>query len=48
MEVDWLSVDGVPRWFPYGFADWCVHNLVEAVVLAWKRHVDETFDADRM
>lgn len=31
-EVDWSSIDGLPCWFIYGFADGRVHDLVVVVL----------------
>lgn len=48
VEVDWLSNDSARRWFPYGFADRCVKDLVEVVLLSWKRDASEALSAKRL
>lgn len=47
-ELDWSSVIGVPRWFPYEFADGCVDEMVNAPVASRKRDESGALCADRL
>lgn len=47
VEVDWSSIDGTYRWFPYCFADGRVKDLLEVVLQSRKRDASEAFGANR-